>query len=859
MPAVSQTGHYYMSMGKGFGSGTDFYISGGAANRTLYGAVLTVSAINSGANTITVTSARRSNGTAIALNSTVAGNWVGCYVNISDFTLQSRDDSVFPLLTRVTAANYTGGTIVLTVNNTAQRSVTAFGPCYIGTMMYNVSKSTYLLFWSDTDGNSPNMYGWQLRPATGLYGGPYLANYTPVSADYTFDPAITWTAQPTFLPVDDPYSSVFRAVDQDTGTLVNSVTRYNNSIVVGAGADARGLGTNSLTGRGDTDDIVKGINIVHTGLDTRTDNFGAIPHHGINIVSHNDNRPIVGTTSTERLREAGTGELSFVHRNGNINTTTGDSYARIYDGIGKIAWYTNVGNVLGVTSNEITSGGYPQASIAVRAESDNATSFDLGMYLQYSPTGICSWSGAAANAVRAGRTFLKARGQETTLAGGTVITLRPAPNYGSYPYSYNAAQDHVWARAGYYTLGNATAVTEQTSTNTGSLFQVGTSARANTVGQGNVALGITRTQGTTGNYELLLKAGESALTLYDKNNSANIMTYTASAVTVFGNTNVTFTNGYTTLNTATYINNNAGLTVTTPGVVDPSITMTAGVGNTSAVLKHAATQLPGGTGKSFQIWDTGIETCEFSVANGAIYYNVPLKVLESGAQNPVSLKIGRTFSGNPRTFAWTMPVSQNKLTLVDETANVTLASFESGGGGNSYSGIKLNNNTGVFGDLYVTGSINYDTRTYGEFWGVSGGITPAAADTVYAFPMDTTAYSNGVTTSNGSRINVNRAGSYKIAATINVTSAHNNAASVYVWLRENGSDIGTAYRVTLVKDQTTQILFDRFVQASGTSYYEVMYAVDTTDITFPDQAPQTTPYPRPYVMPFYVTVTPVGA
>lgn len=166
------------------------------------------------------------------------------------------------------------------------------------------------------------------------------------------------------------------------------------------------------------------------------------------------------------------------------------------------------------------------------------TQVPTGLYLQYTPTNV---------AVGSPRTFLRATGQDTTVSGGANVYLKPLANMTSitsnnFRRELNSQQDTIWLQASSYTGGNSI------SEGTGTLLQ----ARG-TRSTGNVAIGINRTVGTTASYELILKTGESQLTLYDKNNTKNIATFTNTLTTlntplnITGSTsgNVSFTAGTT--------------------------------------------------------------------------------------------------------------------------------------------------------------------------------------------------------------------------------------------------------------------------------------------------------------------------
>ena len=164
----------------------------------------------------------------------------------------------------------------------------------------------------------------------------------------------------------------------------------------------------------------------------------------------------------------------------------------------------------------------------------------------------------------------------------------------------------------------------------------------------------------------------------------------------------------------------------------------------------------------------------------------------------------------------------------------------------------------------TSANINY-TRTYGEFAYTAGTITIAAQNTVYAFPLDTTLSSSGVTISNTSRININVSGHYKIIMSLQAAMETNTIGQFDFWLRKNGTDVAnSATQVDLLKDQKSVVAMDWLVESDGNDYWEIVYASpdsDYADIDFPYIPAWTTPtnpYARPAAPPILVNVIPAG-
>ena len=163
----------------------------------------------------------------------------------------------------------------------------------------------------------------------------------------------------------------------------------------------------------------------------------------------------------------------------------------------------------------------------------------------------------------------------------------------------------------------------------------------------------------------------------------------------------------------------------------------------------------------------------------------------------------------------------------------------------------------VNSNLRITGGL----RTYGEFAYTAGQITPAAADTIYAFPLDTTNASSGISISNTSRVNINRSGFYKLIMSLQVKNNNNSADHLMrFWLRKNGVDIAnSATVVTPLRLQEQVISMDWLVESNGSNYFEIMYYVNDTNVVFPYYGALTTPVAAPAAPPIILNVIPIGA
>ena len=113
--------------------------------------------------------------------------------------------------------------------------------------------------------------------------------------------------------------------------------------------------------------------------------------------------------------------------------------------------------------------------------------------------------------------------------------------------------------------------------------------------------------------------------------------------------------------------------------------------------------------------------------------------------------------------------------------------FQSNGSLNAYF-IKLRN---IFGALFGYRGGKYINNPYGAFQDTTD-QSAANTTTAYAITFDTTDFSNGVTLSNSSRLNVAQAGIYNAQFSIQFKNTTNDGQDVDVWFRKNGTDIASS-------------------------------------------------------------------
>jgi hypothetical protein len=232
---------------------------------------------------------------------------------------------------------------------------------------------------------------------------------------------------------------------------------------------------------------------------------------------------------------------------------------------------------------------------------------------------------------------------------------------------------------------------------------------------------------------------------------------------------------------------------------------------------------------------------------------------DSGLTTPVNLGVGNVNGGagtfeyarnngvTAREWSFVLPQGSNDLLLTED--GVTTTTFASGG------------NVNVTGNINLTGRLLGYDRVYGEFAYTAGNIVPAAADTIYSFPLDTTLVNSDVIANNTSRINITKPGFYKLFTSIQIKNADNSADHIMrFWLRKNGADVAnSATLITPLKLQEQVVSMHWMVESDGDDYWEIVYYVNNVNVTFPNYPAITSPVTAPAAPPIIVNVIPVGA
>jgi hypothetical protein len=137
----------------------------------------------------------------------------------------------------------------------------------------------------------------------------------------------------------------------------------------------------------------------------------------------------------------------------------------------------------------------------------------------------------------------------------------------------------------------------------------------------------------------------------------------------------------------------------------------------------------------------------------------------------------------------------------------------------------------------------------------------ANTTTAYAITFDTTDFSNGVTLSNSSRLNVSQSGIYNIQFSIQFTNTTNASQDVDVWFRKNGTNadksnsrFGFAPRKGAGDPFHTIAAMNFFLSLNANDYVEIMWRPTDVGVSI-EQYPAGTSPTRPAVPSAIVTLS----
>jgi len=126
----------------------------------------------------------------------------------------------------------------------------------------------------------------------------------------------------------------------------------------------------------------------------------------------------------------------------------------------------------------------------------------------------------------------------------------------------------------------------------------------------------------------------------------------------------------------------------------------------------------------------------------------------------------------------------------------------------------------------------FRTPRYGSFYDTTT-QTAAAINTAYAMTFDTTDLSLGVTIgSPTSRVYVDRPNVYNIQFSAQLDKTAGGVGLVWIWLRKNGTDVANSATQIRIQGNNAETVaaWNFLLQMNAGDYFELVWAVDTTDV-----------------------------
>jgi hypothetical protein len=175
--------------------------------------------------------------------------------------------------------------------------------------------------------------------------------------------------------------------------------------------------------------------------------------------------------------------------------------------------------------------------------------------------------------------------------------------------------------------------------------------------------------------------------------------------------------------------------------------------------------------------------------------------------------------------------------------------YDQGFFGTSFGGLNVyfTKLTALFAALLGPRGGKYINAPYGAF---QDGTDQTAANTTtaYAITFDTTDFSNGVTLSNSSRLNVSQAGIYNFQFSIQFKNTTNDTQDVDVWFRKNGTNIdksnsrfGLAPRKAAGDPSHIIGALNFFVNLAANDYVQIMWRPSDVGVSIEHYAASSTP------------------
>lgn len=156
----------------------------------------------------------------------------------------------------------------------------------------------------------------------------------------------------------------------------------------------------------------------------------------------------------------------------------------------------------------------------------------------------------------------------------------------------------------------------------------------------------------------------------------------------------------------------------------------------------------------------------------------------------------------------------------------------------------------------------YDTETQSD-----GADTPNAVQLDSTFVNDTLGFSiQNNASGSPTRVTAEYPGVYNFQFSLQLENTDNSQHEVAIWARLNGTDIDNSAGLVTVPARKSASIFGYAIAAwnyvlsiNSNDYFELMWATNSTLVTIPATAAQTSPYARPAVPSTILTVAFVSA
>lgn len=155
--------------------------------------------------------------------------------------------------------------------------------------------------------------------------------------------------------------------------------------------------------------------------------------------------------------------------------------------------------------------------------------------------------------------------------------------------------------------------------------------------------------------------------------------------------------------------------------------------------------------------------------------------------------------------------------------------------------------TNALGALFGPRGGKYLNVPYGAFQDSTDQVA-ANTTTAYAITFDTTDFSNGITLSNSSRLNVSQSGLYNLQFSIQFKNTTNDTQDADVWFRKNGTNIdksnsrfGLSARKSSGDPSHMIGALNFFVNLAANDYIEIMWRPSNVGVSIEHFAADTSP------------------